>query len=252
MRVIRKHDRDEPRGWFSLFFRLGGWLALIAALVMLVVAGLMVGYARSAMLFERDGVVTQANILQRRVEVEYDDGKAKRTYFVRFFFDTPTMYTVDVERRVPLSVYEAAIVGEPRDIRYLPDEPERFEHTVGMNAHNGQTARYVGWVVGAIGLGALWHVGMKTNRAILARRDGEELVAEVTQIQRLNVQVNKRQQGRLHWQLPDGTTGRSLMRDANALATHSPGDKITVFRRGLDQWWEGDVGPRSDGDWRIG
>ncbi|MEL6645828.1 MAG: DUF3592 domain-containing protein [Pseudomonadota bacterium] len=249
MKVVRKHDRDKPRGWFSLFFRLGGWVSLIIALVMMVVAGLMVGYARSAMLFERDGVTTQARILERRREVEWNDGEATRTYFVRFFFDTPTMHTVNVERAVPMHVYDETVVGEPRDIRYLPYEPERFEHTVGLNATNGRIARMVGWAVGAIGLGTLWFFGMKTNRAILARRYGEELVAEVTEMRRLKIEVNGRQQARLHWRLPDGTDGRSLMRDASQLVVYNPGDLITVFRRGRDMWWDGDVGPRAEETW---
>lgn len=249
MKVVRKHDRDRPRGWFGLFFRLGGWLSLIAALVMMVMAGLMLGYARSAMLFDRDGVTTQAQILHRRSEVEWDDGEATRTYFVRFSFDTPTMHTVNVERVVPLRVYDETVVGQRRDIRYLPYEPEQFEHTVGINATNGRISRMVGWAVGAIGLGTLWFFGMKTNRAILARQHGEELVAEVTEVRRLKIEVNGRQQARLHWRLPDGAEGRSLMRDANGLVMYAPGDRITVFRRGRDMWWEGDVGPRGAGGW---
>ena len=249
MKVVRKHDSDTPRGWFSLFFRLGGWVSLIIALVMMVVAGLMVGYARSAMLFERDGVTTQARILERRKEVERNDGKATHTYFVRFFFDTPTLHSVNVERVVPMQGYVEAVVGEPRDIRYLPYAPERFEHTVGMTAGNGRIARMVGWVVGAVSLGTLWFFGMKTNRAILARRFGDELVAEVTEMRRLKIEVNGRQQARLYWRLPDGTEGRSLMRDASQLVVYNAGDAITVFRRGREMWWEGDVGPRAEETW---
>lgn len=252
MKVVRKHDRDKPRGWFGLFFRLGGWVALIAALVMMVVAGLMVGYARSAMLFERDGVTTQAEVVHKQLKIRYDsDGDEQRTYLVRFFFDTPTMETVSAERSVSRSVYDDVTVGEPRDIRYLPYDPERFEHIVGSNAANGRIARIVGWIVGAVGLGAMWFVGLKTNRAILTRRYGEIEVAEVTEVRRLNVQINRRQQGRLRWRLPDGAEGQSLMRDANDLVMYDTGDRITVFRKGGSMWWEGDVGPRSEGDWRL-
>lgn len=252
MTVVRKHHRDTPRGWFSLFIRLGGWVSLIAALAMLVVGGLMLGYARSAMLFDRDGVITQAEILHKRIDYTYDDdGEKQRIYYLRFFFDTPTMQTVNRERRVPWSVYGAVTVGEPRDIRYLPYEPERFEHTVGANAANGRIARLIGWAVGAFGLGTLWYFGSQTNRAILARRDGEELVAEVIKVRRLQVEVNDRAQGRLQWRLPDGAEGQSLMRDYEALTVYRVGDKITVFRQGAEMWWDGDVGPRSEDAWRM-
>ncbi|MEM9474809.1 MAG: DUF3592 domain-containing protein [Pseudomonadota bacterium] len=253
MKVVRKHDRETPRSWFSLFIRLGGWVSLIAAAVMILVGGLALGYARSAMLFDRDGVVTQAEILHRRVEVSRDsDGDEQRSYYVRFLFDTPTGQTVNRDRSVPRGVYDETIVGEPRDIRYLPYAPERFEHTIGANAANGRTARLIGWIVGAVGLGTLWYVGMKTNRAILARRDGEAVVAEITQMQRLKIEVNDRPQARLHWRLPDGAEGKSLMRDASKLTAYSPGDTITVFRRGHEMWWEGDVGPRAEDAWGAG
>ncbi|MEO0692923.1 MAG: hypothetical protein AAFY90_08635 [Pseudomonadota bacterium] len=252
MKVVRKHDRDRPRGWFGLFFRLGGWVSLIAALVMMVMAGLMLGYSRSAMLFDRDGITAQADVLHKQLKISYDsDGDEQRTYLVRFFFDTATMETVDVQRSVSRRVYDAVHVGQPRDIRYLPYDPQRFEHTVGSNAANGRIARVVGWVVGALGLGTLWYFGMQTNRAVLTRREGEVVVGEVVEVRRLKVQVNHRQQARLHWRLPDGAEGRSLMRDANGLVMYAPGDRITVFRRGRDMWWEGDVGARSEGNWRL-
>ncbi len=245
MSVIRKHDRDLPRGWFNLFIRMGGWVCLIAGLIVAITFGITLATEQSAARFEAEGRVTWAEVTDKRVEISHDsDGDETRTYYVTFEFETRGGQSVRVERSVAKSFFNGTGPGDEKEIRYLPDVPKRIEYYVGEKAYRTRVGLWIGGVVGAIGLGMLWFAGGRTNRAILARRDGVKQVAEVLRVRRLKVEVNDVTQARLVWRGPDGKEGESLMRNYPDLTQYKPGDKITVFRRGDDVWWEGDVGPR--------
>lgn len=245
MSVQRKHDRDLPRGWFNLFIRLGGWSALIAGLVVMIVFGITLANENAAAEFAKDGRTTDATVIGRRVEQSTDsDGDTTYTYYIEFRFQTRAGETMTVERTVAKKFYANAGRGDMREIRYLASDPSRIEYYVGEKAYRTRVGLWIGGIVGTIGLAGLAFAGDRTNRAILARRDGENQVARVSEVKRLKVEVNDRVQGRLHWTGPDGLNGRSLMRDYVDLSRYSPGDQITVFRRGKDVWWEGDVGPK--------
>lgn len=211
----------------------------------MIVFGITLATEQTAARFEADGRVAQADVTDKRIDISYDsDGDETRTYFVTFQFQTRSGESVRVERSVGKRFYNGTAPGDLKEIRYLPDAPRRIEYYVGEKAHRTRIGLWIGGIVGAVGLGGLWLAGNRTNRAILARRDGIKQVAEVLAVRTLSVEVNDVRQARLVWRGPDGLEGQSLMRDAPDLSVYKPGDKITVFRRGDDVWWEGDVGPR--------
>lgn len=244
MAVIRKHDRAYPRGWLSLFLRLGGWSALVFGAVLLVLTFISAVNLAIADRMDTEGRFASAGVVAKRITQSTDsDGDTTYSYYVTFRFKTPEGGH-EVERNVGRAYYYDAEIGDERIIRYLQSEPDRIEHDIGAYRRGGVILRWVALFFGLAGLFMLWRYGSEANRAILARRDGEKRVAVITAIRNTNFKVNNRRQGRLEWREEDGRTGRSLMRNAEELhRLYDAGDKITVFRRGRHAVWEGDVGP---------
>ncbi|MEM6634348.1 MAG: DUF3592 domain-containing protein [Pseudomonadota bacterium] len=244
MQVQRKHERDRPRGWFSLYVRLGGWASLAAAGVLVLVSGISLGLERRAHQYETQGVLADAEITRLWVEVDVDsDGDRTTTHYAAFRYSAGQR-TIERDRSVSRSYFFRASEGDWVPIRYLADRPDRFEYRVGQTAENASWALWVGWITGGLGLGVLALIGAQTNRAYLARERGEMLTAEVTGVLETGVSVNNEKRVRLHWRAPDGAVGQSLMTKAFRLAAYRPGDQITVFRGAKRMWWEGDVGAR--------
>ena len=193
---------------------------------------------------DREGRFARAAVVDKRVAVSVDsDGDESRSYFVTFAYKTSNGGRT-AEAKVGRAYYDAAAPGDEQVIRYLRSDPGRIEHEIGQYRATGNLLRYIGLVMGLIGLTALWIFGQRANRAVKVRRDGEKRMAAVTGIRETNVKVNDRRQGRLMWREDDGQTGESLMRDLGKLSqTYKGGDRIVVFRLGRHAFWEGDVGP---------
>ncbi|MCG6903385.1 MAG: hypothetical protein LJE68_11965 [Rhodobacter sp.] len=244
MRYRRKHDRHRPRGWFSLFLRLGGWISLIFGVVLVVLTLISATNLYLADRMDRDGAFAQAAVTGKRVEIGTDsDGDETRTYYVTFAYKTSAGGRT-AEAIVDRAFYTAAAVDDEHLIRYLRDDPGRIEHEIGQYRRGGTVLRYIGLVTGLIGLAALWFYGQRANRAVKARRDGEKRYAVIQRIAETGVTVNDRPQGRLEWREEDGQLGKSLMRSmAELRKLYEAGDRIVVFRLGRDAYWEGDVGP---------
>ncbi len=236
----RKHDRHLPRGWFSLFLRLGGWTALLAAV------GLLLATFFSALtLHVADRLDAAAGYATATVTSKAARGgaDAPRSWRVGFTYKTEAGGRV-AEVSVPQEFFDGVGLGSEVPLRYLKDEPGTVELEPPLERRAGYILMAVALAIGAAGLWALWRFGSQTNAAILARRDGERRMARVTGIADANVVVNDRMQARLEWREEDGRTGRSLMRDRGDLERlYKPGDAIVVYRRDTDAFWEGDVGP---------
>jgi len=240
----RKHDRHRPRGWFSLYLRLGGWVALIFGGALFVLTLFSAGFDFAADQVDRAGNFTTGAVVSKRVElVAQDVGEGIPQYFVTFAYKTSDGGQV-AEAWVSEGYYHGADPGDEAKIRYLVAEPGTIEWDLSSYRDTAGVLRWVGLGLGVLGLAALWFFGQRANRAILARRDGDKRFGEVVGIQELNVQVNNRRQGRLMWREEDGQMGESLMRDLNELGRlYKAGDRIVVFRLGNEAYWEGDVGP---------
>ncbi len=251
MAYRRRHDRHTPRGWFNLFIRLGGWASLIFGVALVVLTLISATQLYLADRLDRDGRFAQAAVVDKRIAVSTDsDGDTDTDYFVTFRFKT-SAGGHQVEDEVSGAFYDRVGIDDEHVIRYLASDPDIIESDIGSYRRGGNVLRLLGLVMGIGGLATLWLFGRQTNRAILARRDGERRLAEVVAIAETNVRVNKRRQGRLVWREPDGRVGESLMRDYGELGRlYKGGDEIVVFRLGDEAWWEGDVGPpaREAGD----
>ncbi len=236
----RKHDRVTPRGWFSLFLRLGGWSCLLAGAALLVLTVVSHVELRVADRFDADAGYAVATITGKGLIGDPDAPEARMiglSYKTRAGGRT-------VEMAVDADFYDRARVGAEVPIRYAHADPARIVTEPEQSRIAGVVLRWIALAMGAAGLLALWRFGRAANAAILARRDGEKRLAQVVAIRPANVTVNDRRQGRLAWREEDGQTGESLMRDMAELERlYDPGDKIVVFRRGRDAFWEGDVGP---------
>ncbi|MEL6169258.1 MAG: DUF3592 domain-containing protein [Pseudomonadota bacterium] len=245
MTPTAKHDRDQPRSWFSLFWHLGGWIAVLAAFAVVWSFGYTFSSEQSAARFAAEGRTTFAEVMDHRVRVSRDgDGNERRTYFVTFAYSTRDGTAYEVEKRVRQSHYHDLPIGARHEIRYLSTRPERIEAYVGEGSDRAMRGLWLGGVAGAIGLAALAIAGGRANRAVLARRDGVRQVATVVRVRELWLEVNDTKQARLVWTGPDGVEGESLSDDVQEFVAWKPGDRITVYRRGKSVWWEGDVGPR--------
>jgi len=245
MAYRRKHDRIRPRGWFSLFLRLGGWASLVFGVVLVILTGFSASSLFLADRLDRDGALAMAAVANKRIETGLDsEGHAQNRFIVEFTFKIHGGGGRTVETPVGEDYYDDVDVGSARRVRYLLADPGVIETDLGAYRRTGVILRNIGLGAGIAGLIALWIFGKRANRAIRTRRDGERRLAVVTGIRDVSVEVNGAPQGRLVWREPDGRTGESLMRAARDLRRlYGPGDEIVVFRLGADAFWEGDVGP---------
>lgn len=236
----RKHDRHEPRSWWSLFFRLGGLVALYLGGALLILTLFSAGTLYVADRLDRQGMLARAVVSAKRQETE---GGAAH-YYVTFTYKVKGESGRSVEAPVSAAQYYSAIIGQEWPIRYLPGDPGRIDTDIGFYREFGERLRGAGLVAGLIGLAILWMVGRRANRAVRVRRDGVRVLAQVTGIRALKKREGGAQQARLQWREPDGRTGESLEHDANWLReTYGPEDRVAVFRLGRLAYWEGDVGP---------
>ncbi len=232
----RRHKRAQPRSWWSLFLRYGGWAAILLAAAVLLTTLFSAGALFLADRIDRNGALAYATVTDKR-----EDGDAR---FVTFTFKARggggRTETVAVEP----TYYDSIAQGEERPIRYDPETPGVVETDLSYYARIGTRLRRGALVLGLLGLWALWAFGQRANRDVKVRRDGEKRMADVMGVRQLRRRVGGEPQGRLMWREPDGRTGESFPHDAKWLReTYAPGDRIVVFRLGRHACWEGDVGP---------
>ena len=89
MKYKRRHSRSRPRGWFSLFIRLGGWACLIFGVLLVVLTFFSASALYLADRMDADGRLAWAAVTDKRVGVTTDsDGDESRTYYVTFTYKT--------------------------------------------------------------------------------------------------------------------------------------------------------------------
>ena len=235
-----KHGLTGPQGWFSIFWAMKGWLVLILAVVCLIATGVSYSYYRSALKFERSGMVMDAVIGAKRIS-----GGEDNTYYVTFRYQPEGSSVRTKERKVSRSFYNDAQVGETRPIRYLPETAGEFEYYVGQKRSDRKVFFAVGTISGVLGLIGLWFVGRSAVDAILARRFGEVRRAKVIEIRRYESDDDP-DVFRLVWKDETDARGESLWRRQNLRLKYDIDDEITVYFRNDKGYWEGDVGPREN------
>lgn len=229
-----QHDLTRPRSWIAVFWAQGGKLSLVASAICIAVTLLSISSYRSATAFERDGVVTNAQIIGRRL---HDVGDDTTQRFLTYQFEASGL-RVERERRVTVSEFAKGHYGEAVTIRYLQARPQVFETSVGKERRNAVALQFVAAIAGLCGLIILWWTGSRTNRAILTRRFGYRTIATVGMAQ------DKKDKGRYFvWSTSDKISGKSFRHRAREIAHIQLGDRVAVYVRKGFSVWEGDVGP---------
>jgi hypothetical protein len=231
----RKHSRQHPRSWFSLFLRYGGGVSLVLGLALIFATFISASRLYIADGIDAEGVYARASVFERRSEELVGGGTR---YYVTFRYKTASGgQSAEVE--VTPEFHASHQVGDEAVIRYRVTQPDFVEEADEGYRRSGVLFRWIGLGFGLAGLLALWRSGRRANRAVLARRDGEKRFAEITGIEELG-----KGKGRLVWREEDGQTGHSYAHDLAELSrTYHGGDRIVVFRLGTAAYWEGDVGP---------
>jgi hypothetical protein len=244
MRYRRKHKRLRPRGWFSLFIRMGGWVCLVSGLFLVALTVFSASALYLGDRMDAEGRYARAVVEDKREVVTQDsEGDDDHSYYVLFVYKTSNGL-LRTEATVNFGYYEGIETGDSTVIRYLRDDPSHIEYEPGSYHRNGRLLRTIGLVVGLIGLATLWRFGSETNRAIKARRDGDKRFAVITSIEDAGIKINGKPQARLVWREEDGQVGESLMHSIYTLRDlYEASERIVVFRLGEDAVWEGDVGP---------
>ena len=244
MSYVRKHDRTRPRSWFSLFIRMGGWSCFIFGLFLFIFSMISAGQLMIADQLDREGRFTTAVVMDKLISVTTDsDGDEETEYLVTFRYKAQGGGR-EIQRDTDSDFFHQVSLDDEVPVRYLDDDPTVIEYNIGEYRRGGVAVRWISLIIGIAGLYALWRFGSEANAMILARRDGEKRLAQVTGILETGVEVNDRHQARLTWRESDGRTGKSLMHDRAKLSRlYHAGDEVVVFRLGDQAFWEGDVGP---------
>ncbi|MBO9479440.1 hypothetical protein J7382_17990 [Shimia sp. R11_0] len=222
-----------------IFWRFGGFWAMIAAGVVVVFTALSTRDYRDAARFDANGIEIEARVTDKRTSRSNDTTK----YYLTFEYEVAGR-TYGGEARVPRGTHGHAIIGHTRSIRYLAKRPGKFEFPVGDTRKNAEETRFMALIGGVAGLIALWWFGSRANHAVLARRFGERTTAEITGFVEHKNKGRGTGRGYMSWRLADGLIGKSASRCLADLEKLGVGSEIVVFRRGNKSFWEGDVGPR--------
>lgn len=246
-RTPPKHDRTEPRGWFSLFTAKGGWISWIAAAICLAVTVGSVLQYRAATAYDRTGVEAQAEAIDRRIVY---DSEGSDDHYVTYRFAAGDR-VITRERKVSRAQYNRANPGAAQTIRYLPDRPDKFETYVGQARDNAVVLQWVAGAAGVGGLIALWFVGSRANRAVLTRRFGYRTTVRVDRIVETKNSGRPSGKGYLVWYTDDIVRCESMTHPIGKLRAIGVGAEINIYVRKGHSVWEGDVGPQEVDDSRF-
>lgn len=239
-RTSPKHDRSEPRGWFSIFIANGGWFALIAAVILLALTLFSVVNYATARSFAAYGTPIQAEVTRKWIDTDTDGGD---DYMLRFEYRVDGV-TYGGNKDVGRSLHDRVEIGDLREVWYLPRTPKRFEYYQGESRDNARALQIAAGVAGLVALGVMWFVGRRVNRAVLARRWGYETVGTVINLVEHKDSGRLTGKGHMVWRTPEGIRGESMTHPMTKLRSIGVGGEINVFVRKGHSVWEGDVGPR--------
>lgn len=236
---------DDPVPVWRLFWRMGGWLALIFLVFFVFLTVISHTTLTLAERFDTEGRETTAEVLDKYERVSTDsDGDRTVTYYFALTFDTNAGERIDISRSVGSGPYRKTQVGDRIPIWYLQSDPDTTELSRGENQTTSRLTQGIALVFGLLALGALWVPGRKAVAAVRARRDGARETVEVLGTTRTSYRVNKRYRYRLTWTEPSGRVGESLAYKEHQLFPYPPGTEIKIYQGLKRAWWEGDVGQR--------
>ncbi len=235
----------KPVSFRRLVRRLGLYWLAFPLLFALVFGGVGVAMTRNAVLLAREGVVTQALVLDKQIETRRSsDGKTSTTYHIRYSYH-PNERAEPITRRqsVSRSLYRQADTGAQIPVTYAWSNPDR----ASIDPAHDRIGAYIFGGFGALatlislGLGG-WMLGRKLS-ILRALRTGDVREARVTAIRETNVRKNKDRQYVIDWVDAAGESGTSMMDGFDALSMHPEGSVIVVYvdpKTGRG-WWEDQI-----------
>lgn len=231
-----------PKSMFSLFWRMGGWIALIFLLPFAILTGISNHVQKLAWEFDADAQQTVATVINKYTTVSTDsDGDKSTTYWLDLTYPVDGR-TIANQTSVATKIWNRY---EPKDtltIHYLPRDPTVIEVTRGTNQTGATITLVLSTLFGALFLVAFFIPANWTASAVAARRHGRLVPATVTGLERTNVTVNNRPRYRLAWRDDEGGTGTSMMARHSALSRYAPGTRIDVYQHRGKSWWRNDIG----------
>lgn len=238
-----------PVPLWRLFLRMGGWFAVLFAVISLVLALISSNRSAIGQRFEAEAREAEAVITERFTTTSRDsDGKRTTYYNFRLRFATSDGASVTTRRRVSRNIYNSVREGDSLPVWYLPDRPGDVALSRDEKTSEAFTLQLFSLFFGVLALGGLWYSGGHAVAAVRARRHGKREVAAVTGIKRTNTRINKKYRYRLTWREADGREGESLMYPREAIEGIPEGSEITVYQGLKRAWWAGDVGERPGTD----
>lgn len=238
---------DAFAGRLRMFLRLWGWASAFPLIFALAFGLIAMFEGRKAERLEADGVMAEATITGKRIDVSHDsDGDKKTHYMLEFRFLAEARPLAD-EEEVGRSFYHANAIGDRVPVRYWRPDPSVFELEPGSTATTILWTKIVSIV--ALVIAGLWaeRCWRKAGRMIRLRDRGTRRRAEVLRIERTSVRVNNRPRYRLAWEDEEGVRGRSLMGPHERFGAWPEGTEITVYADPADRLpavWEEDLRTR--------
>jgi hypothetical protein len=235
-------NTDRSFSWLRAARRRLLWIPLIpltSAVIFLLVANSLLGTAAR---LDRDGMDTQATVLDRRiVQVRDSDGNSSTEYRVRVEFRTISGETVEASFDVRRSTYDSTQQGRTLPVRYLPDDPTVSELERGTMRTGGRIFTFVSFMLLMTALGVGLWLGRDLPAVARAYRHGIWREARVEAHQDTRIKVNQTYLKRLSWQDETGAVGQSMAHRPDRLP--APGERIVVLvdPETGQSWWDRDA-----------
>ncbi len=230
-----------------MLWRTGGVLPLIAGIATVIMSVASFGALYEGLAFEARGVVTSAEIMDRSTRRVRSNDRTKTEYSVLFRYNVNES-PMEIQRKVSRHLYEDSLIGTSREVRYLPDRPERVEFQIGSTMESGRAMRWIALVLGLVTLVLLWWKGSRAVDAVRARKFGTQ--ERVTVIDVSVTRVKNGRSYRLKWVDQNGVEATSLSSSKRTrYDAYPPQSQVDIFRGAKGRaWWVGDVGPRTQAE----
>ena len=214
------------------------WVLALAAgivIVLLVMGALAIPNWYDAQELERNGVVTQGSIVDRRSIIDNDGGET--TWYITYsFYVTETNTAYRSEKQASRSIYNKFPTGSTAEVRYLPSDPDNSRLEADNNTYGNSRST----VIVGVGLIVLLAIGLVIVREVRQRstalaRKGQLLRGEVVSCTaKENDDGDLTVKLRYHFFNPDGRElmrleTRSMANDLKDRRLPRPGQAVVVL-----------------------
>ena len=232
------------RLWFGLFWRLGGWGALLLGLICLGVTWFSVHDYQLAARFDREAVLVPVTI-ERVWETQTHTSKGTKTYYHAQLDYAVGGQHLNREEPIDYDEYQRFASASLVQMRVLPDDPTQVETTKGETLGTARFAQVTALIFGLLALGLGWYFGRDAAQMALARRLGRAQQMTVIDVRSIGRKRGPPVKGQLVWIGPTGDEALSLPHPLTELTRWPKGSKIEVFIYKNRSFWAEDLGGRA-------